>query len=167
MAMEIDDYFDVEEYEEMDLEEEVEPMVLCAPSPFADDRENIEDERHTLRNKSESLESKNKELKVLLNQREKEIASLLHICTFQEEKKKDSLALLRKNQDLQRALDESRTKYCSLEEKNKEMQVKIRQNDLVLKTLKDQKQNIEKKNMELTESLKSNKLKVTHVFFAC
>ena len=45
----------------------------CALSPFADDRENIEDERHTLRNKSESLEIKNKELKVLLSKREKEV----------------------------------------------------------------------------------------------
>merc|ERR1711862_262483 len=65
---------------------------------------NIEDERHTLRVKSESLESKNKDLKIQLNNREREVAALSQRCSFQEEKKKESLAFLRKNQDLQKAL---------------------------------------------------------------
>ena len=48
----------------------------------------IEKERHNLRDKTDSLENKNKELMTHLSNREREVEALSKRCVFQEEKKK-------------------------------------------------------------------------------
>merc|ERR1712232_634036 len=120
----------------------------------------IEKERHNLRDKSDSLENENKELKTHLSNREREVAALSQRCSFQEEKKKESLMLMRKNQDLQKTINEVQSKCSTFEKKSKDLHEKIRNNEAVITSLKDQKLQKENTIKELTASLASSKVNI-------
>merc|ERR1712151_808760 len=120
----------------------------------------IEKERHNLRDKSDSLENENKELKTHLSNREREVAALSQRCSFQEEKRKESLMLMRKNQDLQKAINEVQGKCSTFEKKSKDLHEKIRNNEAVITSLKDQKLQKENTIKELTASLASSKVNI-------
>merc|ERR1712151_738182 len=119
-----------------------------------------EKERHNLRDKSDSLENENKELKTHLSNREREVAALSQRCSFQEEKKKESLMLMRKNQDLQKTINEVQGKCSTFEKKSKDLHEKIRNNEAVITSLKDQKLQKENTIKELTASLASSKVNI-------
>lgn len=120
----------------------------------------IEKERHNLRDKTDSLENKNKELMTHLSNREREVEALSKRCVFQEEKKKESLMLMRKNQDLQKTINEVQGKCSTFEKKSKDLQEKQRNNEAVMTSLKDQKFQKENTINELTASLASSKVKM-------
>lgn len=120
----------------------------------------IEKERHNLRDKTDSLENKNKELMTHLSNREREVEALSKRCVFQEEKKKESLMLMRKNQDLQKTINEVQGKCSTFEKKSKDLQEKQRNNEAVMTSLKDQKFQKENTIHELTASLASSKVKM-------
>merc|ERR1712151_245992 len=119
-----------------------------------------EKERHNLRDKSDSLENENKELKTHLSNREREVAALSQRCSFQEEKKKESLMLMRKNQDLQKTINEVQGKCSTFEKKSKDLHEKIRHGEAVITSLKDQKLQKENTIKELTASLASRKVNI-------